>query len=73
MLLLLFCLNYKAGTVKSWHINVYIRIKFLIYVSEIQTDRSEHAYASAQEYKEALEAIRRNTGAVSLLLKIIEP
>ncbi|XP_032520680.1 heparan sulfate 2-O-sulfotransferase pipe isoform X1 [Danaus plexippus] len=30
---------------------------------KIQTDRSEHAYASAQEYKEALEAIRRNTGA----------
>ncbi|XP_050351581.1 heparan sulfate 2-O-sulfotransferase pipe [Nymphalis io] len=29
----------------------------------IQTDRTELAYASAQEYKEALEAIRRNTGA----------
>ncbi|CAH2091037.1 unnamed protein product [Euphydryas editha] len=29
----------------------------------IPTDRTEHAYASAQEYKEALEAIRRNTGA----------
>ncbi|KAI8426166.1 hypothetical protein MSG28_005108 [Choristoneura fumiferana] len=29
----------------------------------IQTDRTEHAYASAQEYKEALEAIRRHTGA----------
>ncbi|XP_026762765.1 heparan sulfate 2-O-sulfotransferase pipe [Galleria mellonella] len=29
----------------------------------IQTDRIEHAFASAQEYKEALEAIRRNTGA----------
>lgn len=30
------------------------------------TDRTEHAFASAQEYKEALEAIRRHTGAVSL-------
>ncbi|CAH2039505.1 unnamed protein product, partial [Iphiclides podalirius] len=29
----------------------------------VQTDRTEHAYASAQEFKEALEAIRRNTGA----------
>nr|XP_034831326.1 heparan sulfate 2-O-sulfotransferase pipe [Maniola hyperantus] len=29
----------------------------------IQTDRAEHSYASAQEYKEALEALRRNTGA----------
>ncbi|CAB3260005.1 unnamed protein product [Arctia plantaginis] len=29
----------------------------------IPTDRSEHAYASAQEYKEALEAIRKHTGA----------
>ncbi|XP_068618451.1 heparan sulfate 2-O-sulfotransferase pipe [Battus philenor] len=28
----------------------------------IQTDRTEHSYASAQEFKEALEAIRRNTG-----------
>ncbi|KAL0822442.1 hypothetical protein ABMA28_004511 [Loxostege sticticalis] len=27
------------------------------------TDRTEHAFASAQEYKEALEAIRRHTGA----------
>ncbi|CAG4947257.1 unnamed protein product [Parnassius apollo] len=30
---------------------------------KIQTDRTELAYASAQEFKEALEAIRRNTGA----------
>ncbi|XP_035445554.2 heparan sulfate 2-O-sulfotransferase pipe [Spodoptera frugiperda] len=29
----------------------------------VPTDRSEHAFASAQEYKEALEAIRRHTGA----------
>ncbi|XP_026738237.1 heparan sulfate 2-O-sulfotransferase pipe [Trichoplusia ni] len=27
------------------------------------TERTEHAFASAQEYKEALEAIRRHTGA----------
>ncbi|CAK1545016.1 unnamed protein product [Leptosia nina] len=32
------------------------------YLLEIQTDRTERAYASAQEYKEALEALRRNTG-----------
>ncbi|XP_013146891.1 PREDICTED: heparan sulfate 2-O-sulfotransferase pipe [Papilio polytes] len=29
----------------------------------VQTDRSERVYASSQEFKEALEAIRRNTGA----------
>ncbi|XP_075978788.1 heparan sulfate 2-O-sulfotransferase pipe isoform X2 [Anticarsia gemmatalis] len=29
----------------------------------VPTERSEHGYASAQEYKEALEAIRKNTGA----------
>ncbi|CAH1638635.1 unnamed protein product [Spodoptera littoralis] len=29
----------------------------------VPTDRTEHAFASAQEYKEALEAIRRHTGA----------
>ncbi|XP_026325168.1 heparan sulfate 2-O-sulfotransferase pipe isoform X2 [Hyposmocoma kahamanoa] len=30
---------------------------------KIPTDRTEHAYASEQEYKEALEVLRRNTGA----------
>ncbi|XP_050675212.1 heparan sulfate 2-O-sulfotransferase pipe isoform X2 [Leptidea sinapis] len=30
---------------------------------KIQTDRTEHVYVSAKEYKEALEALRRNTGA----------
>ncbi|KPJ07242.1 Heparan sulfate 2-O-sulfotransferase pipe [Papilio machaon] len=29
----------------------------------VQTDRTERVYASSQEFKEALEAIRRNTGA----------
>ncbi|KAJ8713554.1 hypothetical protein PYW07_013924 [Mythimna separata] len=29
----------------------------------VPTDRAEHAYASAQEYKDALAAIRRHTGA----------
>ncbi|XP_053606260.1 heparan sulfate 2-O-sulfotransferase pipe [Plodia interpunctella] len=32
------------------------------HLTERQTDRTEHGFATAQEYKEALEAIRRNTG-----------
>lgn len=39
-----------------------------VFCPGVQTDRSERVYASSQEFKEALEAIRRNTGAVNTFL-----